>query len=330
MKLLILGGTQFVGRHIVEHALKKGHEVELFNRGNNSNLFPQLKTYIGDRNGDLSVLKANNWDAVIDTSGYTRKQVQNSTHLLKDASSFYCFISSISVYAKLGQAPITELIDEGSELKPLKEPTEEITAESYGPLKALCEQDVKDVFDKALVIRPGFIVGPYDHTDRFSYWPARVAQGGQMLAPYAPNSPMQYIDARDLATWVITMLEQQITGTYNAVNNTGEQTIADVLETSHKLSNSNAEFIWVSHKFLKDNNIGNQELPIVFPDGLGNYARASNKAAVEKGLKFTSLENTLKAIYNWLANYDEDYILKAGLKPSKEKELLTKWSSSKV
>ncbi len=329
MKLLILGGTQFVGRHIVEQALVQGHEVELFNRGNNIDLFPDLKTYIGDRNEDLSVLENNTWDAVIDVSGYNRKQVQASAKLLKDASSFYCFISSISVYAQLSQAPISKLIDENSALKELKEPTEEITAESYGPLKAVCEQDVQNVFDKALIIRPGFIVGPYDHTDRFSYWPYRVAKGGQMLAPYAPNSPMQYIDARDLATWIIDMTERQITGSYNAVNNMGEQSIADILETSRRLSNSDAEFVWLSSEFLQENDVGFQELPIIFPIDLNNAARLSNKAAVAEGLKFTSLEDTIKATLNWLASYDDSYVLKAGLKPDKEKELLAKWNTEK-
>ena len=321
MKLLILGGTQFVGRHMVEDALKKGHEVELFNRGN-SNIFPELKTYIGDRNNDLSALQGNRWDAVLDVSGYTRNQVQNSAKLLKDKVDFYCFISSISVYAQLGQAPSPKLIDESSELLKLKEPTEEITRESYGPLKALCEQDVKDVFDKTLIIRPGFIVGPYDHTDRFSYWPYRVSKGGQMIAPYAPDSPMQFIDARDLATWTIDIIKEQTTGTYNAVNNANEQTIADVLTISRRLSNSDAEFIWASYEFLQEHNIGNQELPIVFPKGLGNYARASNKAAVEQGLRFSSLEDTIKATLNWLVSYDDGYVLKAGLNPDKEKELL--------
>src|SRR5579872_4273010 len=215
MKLLILGGTVFLGRHIVEAALARGHEVTLFNRGqHNPDLFPEVEKLRGDRNGDLAALQGRQWDAAIDTSGFVPRVVRASAEALANAVKHYTFISSISVYAdftKLGideSSPVAKLVDES---------VEEVTGETYGGLKALCEQAAEEALPgKVLIVRPGLIVGPDDQTDRFTYWPYRVAQGGEMLAPGRPAHQEQFIDVRDLAQWIVRMVEAGKTGVYNA------------------------------------------------------------------------------------------------------------------
>jgi 2'-hydroxyisoflavone reductase len=219
MKLLILGGTVFLGRHLTEAALAAGHDVTLFNRGqHNANLYPDLEKLRGDRDGGLDVLKGRTWDAVVDTCGYIPRLVRDSASLLSDAVDHYTFISTLSVYRDFRvrglreEAPVGTLDDETVE--------EEVTAGSrgtYGPLKALCEQAAEAAMPgRVLCARPGLMVGPYDPTDRFTYWPVRVARGGQVLVPPTPQAPVQFIDARDLATWVMRMAEHNKTGVYNA------------------------------------------------------------------------------------------------------------------
>src|SRR5579863_2076845 len=217
MKLLILGGTVFLGRSIVEAALSRGHEVTLFNRGlHNPDLFPEVEKIRGNRNEDISLLQEGDrhWDATIDTSGYVPRAVQASAEALVGRVHHYTFISSISVFADFSK----DGIDEQSPVGTLEDETvEEVTNESYGPLKALCEQAAERAMPgRVLVVRPGLIVGPNDVTDRFTYFPYRVAQGGEMLAPGEPEQQTQFIDVRDLAEWIVRMVEAGKTGTYNA------------------------------------------------------------------------------------------------------------------
>ncbi len=177
MKLLVLGGTIFLGRHVVEQALKRGHEITIFNRGkSNPDLFPQVEKLIGDRDGDLEALRGRRWDAALDTSGYIPRTVKESARLLSSSLDHYTFISSISVYDEAFNGEI----DEGSPVRKLSDETvEEITGETYGALKALCEVEVeKAIQGRALLVRSGLIVGPGDPSDRFTYWPWRLAQGG--------------------------------------------------------------------------------------------------------------------------------------------------------
>src|SRR3954470_5339632 len=215
MKLLILGGTIFLGRYLAEAALERGHDLTLFNRGqHNSELYPDVEKLRGDRDGGLDVLRGRRWDAVVDTSGYLPRLVRASAELLADAVEHYTFISSISVYPhfrSLGQ-------DESAPVGTLDNPSvEEITGESYGPLKALCEQAVEQALPgRTLVVRPGLIVGPHDPSDRFTYWVRRVAQGGELLAPAGRDWHTQIIDVRDLAEWTLRMVERRQTGVYNA------------------------------------------------------------------------------------------------------------------
>ncbi len=212
MKLLVLGGTVFLGRHLVEAATARGHSVTLFNRGqHNPELYPEVEKLRGDRDSDLSALQGRRWDAVIDTCGYLPRAVRASAELLADAVDHYTFISSISVYADFH----TPAMDESAPVGTLADETvEEVTGETYGPLKALCEQAAERALPgRVLNIRPGLIVGPHDPTDRFTYWPVRVARGGEVLAPGRPHVPVQVIDGRDLAEWTVRMVEaRQVRG----------------------------------------------------------------------------------------------------------------------
>ena len=230
MNLLILGGTIFLGRYLVEAALARGHQVTLFNRGqHNSELYPDVEKLRGDRDGGLDVLRGRRWDAVVDTSGYVPRVVRASAELLADAVEHYTFISSISVYPHFRSVGL----DESAPVGTLDDPTvEEITGESYGPLKALCEQAVEQALPgRTLVIRPGLIVGPHDYSDRFTYWVRRVAQGGELLAPAHPDWHTQIIDVRDLAEWTLRMVERRQTGVYNATGPEYDLTFGQLLET---------------------------------------------------------------------------------------------------
>ncbi|HSL44049.1 MAG TPA: NAD-dependent epimerase/dehydratase family protein, partial [Anaerolineales bacterium] len=232
MRILMIGGTYFLGRHLVKAALEHDHDVTLFNRGkSNPGLFPQLETILGDREKDINKLEGRIWDAVIDTSGYFPRVVRLSAQVLEPNVPRYVFISSISVYENFRKVGINESDPVG---KIQDETVEEITGEMYGPLKALCEETVRDIFglERSLIIRPGLIVGPHDPTDRFTYWPVRVARGGDVLAPQKPDAAIQIIDVRDLAEWIIRLIEANASGTYNATGPDYELTLGKLLEVS--------------------------------------------------------------------------------------------------
>ena len=208
MRILILGGTIFLGRALVEQALTSGHQLTLFNRGQtNPGLYPQVEKLVGDRKTDLSALSGHRWDAVIDTCGYLPKLVARSAAALAASVEHYTFISTESVYA----SPLMPGIDESAPVSKIDDETiEDVTGGTYGALKVLCEQAVEAALPgRTLVVRPGLIVGPYDASDRFTYWPYRVAQGGRVLAPGRPERGLQFIDVRDLAAWIIKLVERQ-------------------------------------------------------------------------------------------------------------------------
>src|SRR5262245_15355911 len=238
MQILVLGGTQFLGRHVVEAALARGHDVTLFNRGRTRpELFPPLEKLRGDRDGDLAALAGRSFDAVVDTSGYVPRIVRETIDALGDVGH-YTFVSTMSVYPEDGRAP-----GENTPVAQLEEETEEISLASYGPLKALCEEAVRDRATAAFIPRPGLIVGPWDPTGRFTYWPERVAAGGTVLAPAPPDQPVQVVDVRDLADWIVDAAEQGLTGTYNAIS--PSFSLAALLETCRRVAESNAEFVWI-------------------------------------------------------------------------------------
>ena len=233
--ILVLGGTGFIGPHMVREALRRGHSVTLFNRGRtNDSLFPDVETIKGDRDGGLEGLRGRRWDAVIDNSGYVPRHVRDSARLLADSAGYYLFVSSLSVYADFSRP-----IDESSPVQTLAdESIEEVTGSTYGPLKAICERWGRDAFgaDRYSVLRPTYICGPGDHTDRFTYWPVHTSRGGEMLWPGRPSAPLQIIDVRDLASFTIDSVEQRLVGTYNMVTPEGEYTMGRLLLDSQAVS----------------------------------------------------------------------------------------------
>ena len=330
MKFLVLGGTMFLGRHFVDTALAGGHEVTTFTRGKtNPDLHPGAEKLTGDRDGGLEPLEGKSWDAVVDTSGYVPRVVSDSAKLLKETVGRYLFVSTISVYSDFSRP-----VSEDSPVGTLEDKTvEKIDEETYGPLKVLCENAVIDLYgDRATVVRPGLIVGPHDPTDRFTYWPVRVARGGKVLAPEPKNGEIQYIDARDLAEWMLHLLEKQTPGVFNATGLEPPATMEMLLQDSKDASGSDAEFVWVEEAFLVKNEVGPwMELPLWLPSSLemGGIMGANISRAIDAGLKFRPILETVADTLAWFETLGLDYQLKTGLAAEKEQKLLEEVASSR-
>jgi 2'-hydroxyisoflavone reductase len=329
MRLLVLGGTVFLGRHIVEAALARGYSVTLFNRGqHNADLYPQTEKLRGDRDGDLSALAGRRWDAVIDTCGYVPRIVRASAEMLADSVGSYVFISSLSVYRDFRKPNA----DESEPLGTLEdESVEEVNGDTYGPLKALCEQAAERAMPgRALNVRAGLIVGPFDPTDRFTYWVHRIAMGGDVLAPGEPDTPVQFIDARDLAEWSLNMIESGKAGTYNATGPEYPLTMGTFLQTCLSVCGSDASLNWVAEPFLLEQ--GAQpwiELPLWVPyettDEYRGFSTTDCRRAIADGLRFRPMEETVRDTFAWHLSRPSDHVLRAGLKPERERELLNAW-----
>jgi 2'-hydroxyisoflavone reductase len=320
MRLLVLGGTKFLGRHTVDAALAAGHEVTAFTRGRtNPELSPEAEHLRGDREGDLAPLRGRRWDGVIDTSGYVPHVVRASASALRDETEQYLFVSSISVYADFSagadeDAPTAALGD-----LPADELREDYS--NYGPLKALCEEAVRGVFgDRALIVRPGLIAGPHDPTGRFTYWPHRVARGGDVVAPAPPERTVQFVDVRDLAAWMLDLCERKTAGTFNATN--PGVSWRELLETCRQVTRSDARFVWLPDEFLVERGIGEwMELPLWIqdPEWVGLHL-ADVSRALAAGLELRPLEETVRATLERAEPTDE-----AGLTPEREQMLLKAW-----
>lgn len=322
LKLLILGGTGFLGPHTVRAALARGHEMTLFNRGRtNTHLFPDLEKLRGDRDGKLDALKGRQWDACIDTSGYVPRIVKLSADLLKDAVKQYVFISTISVYPGFGQDdyPITE----DSELATMPDPTNEQVMKYYGALKVLCEQAAEAAFpERCTNIRPGLIVGPGDPTDRFSYWPKRIMGGGRILAPGDGTTPVQVIDARDLGEFVIHTIEKQVMGIYNATGFDAPITFEEFLHGAKCAINHKCSFEWTSEEFLAEHKVRPfVELPLWIPKANLPYVHVEK--AVEAGLRFRPIGITCADTAEWIRKErPKKKPWRMGMRPDREKALL--------
>jgi 2'-hydroxyisoflavone reductase len=350
MKLLILGGTRFVGRHLVTAALAREHEITLFNRGKHRGNHPSaalsnVETIYGDRNSDLAKLQDRRWDAVVDTCGYLPRTVRASAEILSHAVDRYVFISSLSVYADVSvsgideTAPLATLTSEELEKTNAIDSSGQVSAVTYGKmyggLKALCEQAVEEVLPgRVLIIRPGLIVGPYDYTDRFTYWVQRVARGGEVLAPGRPDRYLQLIDVRDLAEWIVRIIERKETGVYNANGLPGNLTMERVLEECKTVSESDASFTWVSDDFLLQEKVaGWSEVPLWIGEEdsphLKGFMFIDCNKAVRAGLSFRPLNNTIGDVLTWREidrlNEGPNERLQAGIDPDKEQTLLRKW-----
>jgi 2'-hydroxyisoflavone reductase len=298
VRLLVLGGTKFLGRHVVAHALADDHEVTIFTRGRtNPGLFPQVEHLRGDRDGDLGALAGRQWDGVIDTSGYVPRVVRQSAELLRDAVGRYAFVSSISVYDDF-----SEPVDESSPVAQLEDPSTEEIMEAYGALKAACENVVDEVYgDRSARVRAGLIVGPFDPTDRFTYWPRRIALGGDVLGPGNPAAPVQFVDARDLARWLVTLALDGPGGTFNATGPAESITFEQLLARARDAIGSDANVIWVDDQRVLDAEVQPwTELPLWLPgDEYAGMARADISRALAAGLTFRPVEETIVDTLAW-------------------------------
>lgn len=325
MKLLILGGTRFLGRALVEEGRVAGHEITLFNRGqSNPELFPDVEQIHGDRDGGLNVLGGREWQAVIDTCGYVPRVVRASAEFLAGAVEHYIFISSASVYAE----PLLPGTDENSPVATMPDETvEEITGETYGPLKALCEAAATEAMGgRALNVRAGLIVGPHDLSDRFTYWPARIARGGEVLAPGAPDYAVQFIDVRDLARWILTAAEARLTGPFNATGPRRPLPLGRLFETCREISGSDARFTWVDESFLIANEIAPYtEMPLWVPAEFGGFNSFGIDKALAAGLAFRPVEETVRDTLAWANSRPDDYVWRNGMAAEKEARLLDEW-----
>ncbi|WP_057760706.1 SDR family oxidoreductase [Cytobacillus praedii] len=336
MKVLILGGTRFLGRALVEEALARGHEVTLFNRGTNKEIFPEAEQLIGDRNIDIALLENRKWDVLIDTCGFAPHQIKKVADVLGDNIEHYTFISSISVYKDwiphniaedyplLSMLPDDKLADvEAGTLSPY---------EYYGELKALCEAEAEKHWpDSVLHVRAGLLVGSFDYSDRLPYWVQRVAKGGNILVPGLSSRPVQLIDIKDIASWVLTMAEKRKAGTFNVTGPKNLLTIEELLNTCKAVTNSNAKFVWAEEAFLLKHKVQPwTEMPLWIPEcsplegqakpWKGTFSINIDKA-VHAGLAFRPLVDTIYDIYQWEKVRDSSE-RKAGISLTKEQELL--------
>ncbi len=332
MRLLILGGTLYLGRHLVAAARARGHGVTLFHRGRTgAELFPDLERLHGDRDGDLGALAGRRWDAAIDTSATLPRQVEASAALLAPAVGHYTFVSSISVYADSGKDALSE-DDALASLAPGA--PEVLTGEAYGALKAGGEAALlRRMAGRALVVRPGLIVGPHDPTDRSAYWPRRLARGGEVLAPGRPQRRVQLIDARDLAEWMVRAAEAGVTGIMNATGPAVPLTMGDYLETCREVGGTAARFTWVDETFLLEQGVAPySELPLWVPEAARAFASVDTARARAAGLAFRPLEHTLADVLAWDRTLPEGprvartrLPMPPGLPADRERALLAAW-----
>jgi 2'-hydroxyisoflavone reductase len=333
MKLLVLGGTKFLGRHVVEVALGRGDEVTIFNRGlHNAELFPEVEKLRGDRDGGLDVLRGRRWDAVMDTSGYVPRVVRASAELLADAVESYVFISSVSVYPDYLHPN-----EEGSPTATLAdESIEEVTGERYGALKALCESAAESALQgRVLNVRAGLIVGPYDPTGRFTYWTERVARGGEVLAPAPRENRVQFVDARDLSEWILRMIDARRTGVFNAAGPDYALTWGDFLEACREGCDADARFTWVDEQFLDEKEVQPWgDLPLWIPESSERhrfFMAVNCERALASGLSFRPVAETARDTLAWQRAgspgmvAEGTNVLTNTLTPERERELLDEW-----
>jgi 2'-hydroxyisoflavone reductase len=343
LRILILGGTGFIGPFQVQYALSRGHQVTVFNRGltHPGELPNGVEQLIGDRNGQLDALKGRKWDVVIDNPTTLPKWVRDAAQILKGNVDRYVFISTLSVYAQQSWPGMDEngplATYEGPD--PMKWTVEALrnsTQALYAPLKVLSEKETQKWFPgKSLIIRPGLIVGPGDESDRFTYWPVRVARGGEVLAPGDPKKDyVQFIDARDLAEWTIRMVEQGDTGIYNAVGFKEKLLMSQMLEQTKEATKGDAQFTWVNVDFLLEQKIHPwYDMPVwVAPKGPeGGFSNLSNKRALAKGITFRPVSDTAAATLEWFRKQPEarQARLRAGISAEREAQILAAWRLKK-
>ncbi|MDE0259963.1 MAG: NAD-dependent epimerase/dehydratase family protein [Gemmatimonadota bacterium] len=325
LNILILGGTGFIGPHQVRYAMYRGHQVSIFNRGRSApDLFPGVETLIGDRDGQIDALRGRTWDAVIDNSGYVPRHVRDTAELLQDSVGRYLFTSTGSVYT-FDQDEITE----DGELLPIEDPESEDVDRYYGPLKILCENAVTDTFrERATVFRLHVVAGPGDTTDRFTYWPVRIDHGGEVIAPGSPDTPVQYIDVRDLAEFMILALERDIGGTFNTAGPALDPTsMAEFLYGVRAITSAQLGFTWVDEQFLIDREARFQ---LWYPPDNGplrGISRVRSHKAVAAGLKFRPLAVTALDTLDWFNTQSEERRNQLQLNLDRDRQILEEWKA---
>lgn len=335
LRLLILGGPRFLGLHMAEHALARGHAVTFFNRGRtNTDRLPQVERITGDRNGDLAALAGRDWDAVLDNSGYVPRQVRAAAAVLAPRVRRYLFVSSVSVYPDFAEPR-----DEGSAVGTLSDDTvETVDGATYGPLKALCEREARVAFGEArcTVLRPGLIVGPEDNTDRFTWWPERAARGGEFIAPGARGDGIQVVDARDLAAFAIRLVEREVGGTFNVISPPGRFTMGHLVDESVAAARALArpaappQPVWIPAPFLAGQGVQPwSEMPVWLPaEGeSAAFARTAVSRALAAGLAIRPLRDTVRDTLRWQLGRSAEARAKprAGIDPGKEQQVLAQW-----
>ena len=332
MKLLILGGTRFLGRHIAEQALQRGHAVTLLHRGRTGpDLFPDAEHRIADRDGDLAALAQGQWDAAIDTSAYVPRQVSALAAALGTRVAHYQLVSSISVYASLDAAGTHE----GAALRTLPDPTvEAVTGDTYGGLKVLCEQAAQAAFgSRCLINRPGLLVGPHDPTGRFTWWVQRLLRGGAVLAPGDPATPVQFIDARDAAAWMLLQAERSGSGVFNLTGPATPLTMGGFLDTARATLNPDAMLQWVGEQHVLDAGVAPwSDLPVWLPQAKAGLHQVDIARALATGMLCRPLQQTLQDTAHWVATAASATAPTGGparpspgLAPEREAALLASW-----
>jgi len=339
LKILILGGTRFIGLHMTAAALERGHTLTFFNRGKTkTDRFPEIERIKGDRDGEIDGLRNREWDVVIDNSGYVPRHVRASAGLLAPRIKQYVFVSSISVYPNFSEprdehSPVGKLADET---------VEKVDGDTYGPLKALCEREVEKALPgRNTVIRPGLIVGPDDNTDRFTWWPARAALGGEFIAPGSPRDAFQIIDVRDLAAFTMKVIEERIMGTFNLVSNVNGFKFGELTDACIAAANKQArpaaapKATWLPAEFLAEQKVEPwSEMPVWLPakGDEAAFAGTSNQAALGKGLKISPLKKTVDDTLAWHLTRPaaEREKMKAGIAADKEAAVLAAWKAKQA
>jgi 2'-hydroxyisoflavone reductase len=321
MRILMIGGTRFVGNHIVQAALAAGHDVTIFHRGHTgADLFPEATHIVGDRNGDLAALAEGRWDATIDTCGYVPRHVHALADALGDRAGQYVFISSVSVYL----TPVAGY-SESSPVIELADPTiEEVTNETYGGLKVLCERAAHARYGlETLIVRPTFVVGPDDYSWRFPYWVARMARGGEVLAPRPVDDPAQVIDARDMAEWIVSMVERRAGGVFHTVGPVESTTWQHLLEAiAATVAPPDVTITWVDADLVLA--LDDVSIPLWMAGDPERFvSAASPAAAVAAGLRLRPLTDTIRDTLDWCSTQQQ--LAAPGLSPERETELLAAW-----
>ncbi|PYS20820.1 MAG: epimerase [Acidobacteria bacterium] len=338
LNILILGGTGFTGPFQVKYALSRGHKVTVFNRGKThpGELPKEAEQLVGDRNSQLDALKGRKWDVCIDIPTTLPVWVRDAAQVLQGNVDRYVFVSTISVYSDVSKPGADESapLQKYTGADAMKETSATLTASNYalyGPLKALSEAEAEKWFPgKTLVVRPGLIVGPGDPSDRFTYWPVRVNRGGEVLAPGNPTDPVQFIDARDLAEWIIRMAEHRIVGTFNATGPKKKMGVGAMLDGIKKATKSNAQFTWVNADFLAEQKVRPwSDMPVWIPprgEEVG-FSSISIQKALDKELTFRPLADTTQATLEWFKKQPAERQAKlyAGLTAEREAAVLAAW-----